>query len=103
MLQYMNNTITKAFLVGLNNQSNRSIEGNPTQSWIVDSTPWIPESRFFVITWIPDTLSSIPDSKAQDYRFHKQKWKGTDYKLRLFEVLTFHHFFLLQEGARILK
>ena len=25
MLQYMNNTITKAFLVGLNNQSNRSI------------------------------------------------------------------------------
>ena len=25
MLQYMNNTITKAFLVGLNNQSKRSI------------------------------------------------------------------------------
>ena len=24
-------------------------------------------------TWIPDSLSSIPDSKAQDFGFHEQK------------------------------
>jgi len=52
-LQYLNKTITKAYIVGLKNQSNRSIWGNPTQSWTVDSKPWIPESRHR----IPNSLS----------------------------------------------
>ena len=42
---------------------------------------WIPccefqlkDSRFLVsVTWILDSLSSIPDSKAQDSPFHKKK------------------------------
>ena len=33
--------------------------------------------RFFVSgTWIPDSLSYIPDSKAQDSIFYKQKFLG---------------------------
>ena len=26
------------------------MQGNPEQSWILDSMPWIPDSRY----WIPD-------------------------------------------------
>ena len=32
---------------------------------------WIP-----IVSGIPDSLSCIPDSKAQDYGFHKQKFLG---------------------------
>ena len=51
------------------------IQGNPRQSWILDSTQWIPDSRSLSVGlgfWIPiaigirDFLSCIPDSKAQD-------------------------------------
>ena len=49
--------------------------GNPRQSWILDSTQWIPDSRSLsvglgfwipIVTGIPDSLSCIPDPKAQD-------------------------------------
>ena len=56
-----------------------SVQGNPRQSWILDSTPWTPDSR----NWIPHSfsvelgfripiVSGIPDSKAQDSRFHNK-------------------------------
>ena len=63
--------------------------GNPKQSWSLDSKPWIPDSRHLIpvfsrgtLDWIPilsripDSLSCIPDSKAQDSGFHKQKFHG---------------------------
>ena len=60
--------------------------GNPKQSWILDSTPWILNSQvldsgFFVSGnwipdrnrwWIPESLSCIPDSKAQFSGFHSK-------------------------------
>ena len=59
------------------------LEGNPRQSRILGSTPRtqdsgfpVRDSGFFVSgTWIPDSIvNGIPDSKAQDWRFHKQKF-----------------------------
>ena len=55
-------------------------KGNPRQPWILDSTPWIADSRYCisdslsvklgfqirVVSGIPDTLSCMSDSKAQD-------------------------------------
>ena len=38
---------------------------------------WIPVTRFQIFfsgTWIPDSYSYIPESKAQDSGFHKQKF-----------------------------
>ena len=52
------------------------------KSWNLVSMPWTPDSRyeipgFFVSgTWIPDSLSCIPDSKAQNSCFYKQKFSG---------------------------
>ena len=60
--------------------------GNPKQSWILDSTPGIPDSQvldsgFFVSGnwfpdpnrwWIPESWSCIPDSKAQFSGFHSK-------------------------------
>ena len=48
---------------------------------------WIPccefqlkDSGFLVsVTWILDSLSSIPDSKAQDSRFHKKKFPDSGF------------------------
>ena len=56
--------------------------GNPRQSWILDSRPWISDSRYWIrteysvngtcrfririVSRIPDSLSCIPYSKAQD-------------------------------------
>ena len=48
---------------------------------IPDSSNWIRDSlsmefgfRIAIVRWIQDSLSCIPDSKAQDSRFHKQKF-----------------------------
>ena len=55
-------------------------ERESKQSWILDSTPWIPDSWYWVsdfliaesgfripiVSGIPESLSCIPDSKAQD-------------------------------------
>ena len=42
------------------------MQGNPRQSLILDSISWIPDSKY----WIP-IVSGIPESKAQDSRFHE--------------------------------
>ena len=52
------------------------MQGNPIQTGILESTPWISDSSYWIsdslavelglqIT-IPDSLCCIPDSKAQD-------------------------------------
>ena len=62
-----------------------TILGLLRQSWILDSTPWIPDSsygwgdslsvelgfRISIVSGIPDSLSCIPDSKAQNFDFLK--------------------------------
>ena len=62
------------------------MQGNRRQPWILDSTLWIPDSRYWIPDslsvkvgfWIsifigvPDSLSCIPDSKAQDSEFHSK-------------------------------
>ena len=64
----------------------RPTQGNPRQSWTLDSTQWILDSKYWmvvslsvelgfqiqIVSGIPDSLSCILDSKAQDSRF--QKW-----------------------------
>ena len=63
-------------------------KGNPRQPWILDSTPWITDSRYCisdslsvklgfqirVVSGIPDSLSCMSDSKAQDSGFHEQNF-----------------------------
>ena len=62
--------------------------GNPRQSWILDSRPWISDSRYWIpteyfvngtyrfririVSRIPDSLSCIPYSKAQDFEFRSK-------------------------------
>ena len=57
--------------------------GNPRQSLILDSTQWIPDSRSLsvglglwipFVSGIPDSLSCIPDSKAQDSTGFPRFW-----------------------------
>ena len=72
--------------------SNQSLHvRDPRQSGILDSTLWIPDSGFqvldsslcqrnLVVSGIPDSLSCIPDSKAQDSGFDKRnKFLGFRY------------------------
>ena len=40
------------------------MKGNPRQSGILDSTVWTPDSNRY--SGNPDSLTCIPDSKAQD-------------------------------------
>ena len=53
----------------------------PSQSWILDSTPWVPDSRYYtpffavelglwfpVVSGILDSSSCVPDPKGQDFR-----------------------------------
>ena len=55
----------------------------------VDSGFQALDSRFFVSgTWTRDSLSCIPDSKAQDSGFHKQKFLA----FRNPDYLTYIHF-----------
>ena len=54
---------------------------NPRQSWILDSTPRIPDSSYWILVFVSgtrilDSLSCIPDFKAQDVGFHKQNFPG---------------------------
>ena len=58
------------------------------QSCILDSTPWIPDSRYWIpyslsvelgfripmVSGIPDSLSCFLDSKVQDSGFQNQNW-----------------------------
>ena len=59
------------------------MQGNPIQSGILESTPWISDSSYWIsdsfavelgfqitiASEIPDSLYCIPDSKAQDPGF----------------------------------
>ena len=63
------------------------MQGNPRQSWILDSTVWIPESRYSIphsllvdtefqipiISGISDSWSCIVDSKASSFLDSKGK------------------------------
>ena len=65
--------------------------GKQWQSWIMDSVPWIPDSKYWILVFIsgtnisgiPDSLSFILDSKAQESGFHKHKFHGFLYMGRL--------------------
>ena len=73
-----------------NPQHFRPMCGNARQSWILDSQPWIPDSRYQIplsvksgfwipiVSGIPDYLHlcCIPGSKVQDSGFYKQKFPG---------------------------
>ena len=66
--------------------SYRPVWGNPNQPYILDSTPWIPDSLSVDLgSWIPNSMSCISNSKAQDssnfpsktfpgFGFHKQSF-----------------------------
>ena len=65
----------------------RPMYGNPWKSWLLDSTQWIPDSqyrsllvelgfRILIVSGILDCLSCFPDSKDQDFDFHKHKFPG---------------------------
>jgi len=57
---------------------------------------WIPDSlsidlgfRILIVSGIPDSLSCIPDSKAQDSGFQKQKFPGFSIQLQKFPEKRF--------------
>ena len=72
----------------------------PRQSWILDSTPWIPDSRYIgfrlfcqwnliiIFSRIPDRLNCIPDSKPEDCVLHKQKCSRLAYPKQTFSRLS---------------
>ena len=52
------------------------VTGNPRQSWILDSTYWIPDYlsvehgfRISIVKEVPESLNCIPYSKGQDSEF----------------------------------
>ena len=59
--------------------------GKRRRHWILNSTPWIADSRYQAVNLnflsvelpidrgIPDSLCCIPNPRAQDSGFHKQK------------------------------
>ena len=69
--------------------------GNPRQSWILDSRPWISDSRYWIpteyfvngtyrfririVSRIPDSLSCIPYSKAQDSGFRSKNFPDSGF------------------------
>lgn len=63
------------------------VSESKTQSWILDSTAWIPDFRYWIsvsvsgsgfwitiVSGIPDSQRWIPDSKAHDSGFCKQNF-----------------------------
>ena len=72
-------------------------KGNPRQPWILDSTPWITDSRYCisdslsvklgfqirVVSGIPDSLSCMSDSKAQDSGFREQNFSDSAFQIPL--------------------
>ena len=61
------------------------IKANPRESWIPDSLSVELGFRVPVIlSGIPDSLSCMSDSKAQDYAFHKQKFPDSEFHTQKF-------------------
>ena len=61
------------------------IPGTDFQFLSVELGFWIP-----IVSGIPDSLSCIPDSKAQDFGFHKQNFYGfrNPYSIKWGELLS---------------
>ena len=65
------------------------MQRNPSQSWILDSMPWIPDSSYWIpilsriLSRIPDSLSCILDSKAQDTGFHSKNCTDSGIRIPL--------------------
>ena len=53
----------------------RPLRGNPRQSWILDSSMWIPHSFSVEIGFRITIISGIPDSKVLDSGLYRQKLK----------------------------
>ena len=53
----------------------RQLRGNPRQSWILDSSTWIPHSFSVEIGFRITIISGIPDSKVLDSGLYRQKLK----------------------------
>ena len=89
-LDFMIKNISLHFLIQFfpNEPSIRPMQENPREFWILDSLPWSPDSRnltlvfvsgtirfcMLIISGIPDSLSCILDSKAQDSEFCQQNF-----------------------------
>ena len=54
----------------------RPLRGNPRQSWILDSSMWIPHSFSVEIGFRITIISGIPDSKVLDSGLYRQKLKN---------------------------
>ena len=66
------------------------IPGTEFQFLSVELEFWIP-----IVSGIPDSLSCIPDSKAQDSRFHRQKFPDSEILFPLHGVISiFFHYCL---------
>ena len=91
--------------------------GNPRQSWILDSRPWISDSRYWIrteyfvngtyrfririVSRIPNSLSSIPYSKAQDSEFRSKNFSSTITRIpdsKIFQDSAFRSKNLLDSG-----
>ena len=98
----------KVFFATFAQEKVHQCEGNPRLSCILDPTPWILDSRYWIrvlyqwnlvlripiVRGIPDSLSCIPDSKAQDSGFHSktsldsESHQGKSYGFRNLDSLT---------------
>ena len=75
--------------------SSHPMQGNPRRSLILDSTPWIygfqvQDSSFFLLElgfWVP-VVGGIPDSKDQDFVFHKRNCSGFRIPQAKLSILT---------------
>ena len=62
------------------------VPGTGFQFLSVELGLWIP-----IVSGIPDSLICIPDSKTQDFGFHKQKFHGFRNPYSLNEVVEVEH------------
>ena len=75
--------------------SSHPMQRNPRRSWIPDSTPWIygfqvQDSSFFLLELgfrVP-VVGGIPDSKDQDFVFHKRICSGFRIPQAKLSILT---------------
>ena len=74
--------------VGCNNQF--ALGKGIQQSWNLDSTQWIPDSGYWflvaIISGILDSSSYNPDSKGQDFGYHKQIFPHSRLTNKIFRI-----------------
>ena len=71
--------------------NNQFAPGKGTQqSWNMDSTQWIPDSGYWflvpIISGILDSSSYNPDSKGQDFGYHKQIFPHSRPTSKIFRI-----------------